>query len=109
MNKTEQRQEIVVVNQEIMQELNNAYNNPDMEKRPDLKKILGESIKQLEKNHKVDLVLSSLYKRIAAEYLLDSKNFPKSLVELYYAVRMVGSKYDGLEWSDMQAGLTWFE
>jgi len=109
MNKTEQRQKITAANQEIMQELNNAYNNPDMEKRSDLKEILGKAIKQLENNHKVDLVLPLLYKRIAAEYLLDSKNFPKSLVELYYAIRVVSSKYDALEYSDMQAGLTWFE
>jgi len=108
MNNTEERK-ITVLNQEIKQTLNAVYNNPDMEKRADLKEILEKYIDKLNDNQKIDLILPLLYKRIAAEYLSNSKNFPKSLIELYYQIRVISSKYDGLEWSDMQAGLTWFE
>ncbi|GEO78628.1 bacteriocin immunity protein [Companilactobacillus mindensis] len=109
MNKTAEKRTVEKIDREMLQKLEDTYNNPDMEKRPDLKKIIQTALKEFQQTENVDQVVPKLFRQIANNYIEDPKNFPESLIELYYQCRMLVVKYDGVEWSDVQAGLTWFE
>jgi len=109
MNKTEQQHELAEIDQELISRLNDVYNDADLEKRVDIKNMLNGYLEQLRQTKNVDLVLPLLCKQISHEYILNSNNFPKSVVELYFTLRMISSKHDSIEWSSMQAGLSWFE
>ena len=101
--------EVNEMNLELMQRLTDVYNDPEIEKRADIKKMLKKYFQQFKETQDVDLVLPLLCQQISKEYILDSRNFPKSVIELYFVLRVIDNKYDGIEWSSMQAGLTWFE
>lgn len=109
MNKVERQQELAEIDSKVKEDLEDVFNNPDTDSRPDLKKMIDEYLQQLETTHDVDEVAPELCQRIAQEYITNNKNFPMSIVDLYYKLRIMDSRYDGVKWSDTQAGLIWFE
>lgn len=93
---------------EMMDHLDSAYNDININKRPDLKKMILEYATELEKTEDVDLLSSRLCKRISIEYLENKKDFPKSVIDLYYFSRGKGEKYDAIALSAIMAGSIWF-
>ena len=84
-------------------------NSLEVEKRMELKKVLGQFINELKNQHNIDQVSSLICKYIANEYMKDNNSFPKSSIDLYYESRRINSKCESIEWSATQAGLIWFE
>lgn len=92
----------------MMNELDKAYNDPEINKRPDLKKMVLDYAIELNKSQNVDLVSTRIVKRISLEYLENKQDFPKSLMDVYYASKGKAAKYDGIALAAMFAGTTWF-
>lgn len=109
MNRTEKQRELGEIDSKLLDRLENAYNSLEVERRMELKKVLGQFINKLKNQQNIDQVSSLICKYIASEYMKDSVNFPKPLIDLYYEARRINSKCEGIEWSATQAGLTWFE
>lgn len=109
MNKLEKYGAIEVIYNEIDDQLEQVANSSDIDKRLDLKKMVTLDKTRLEKTENIDLIAAAICQQIGAAYLLNPKAFPQSLIKLYYLVRKEQLKYDSLEWSSVQAGLTWFE
>ncbi|KRO00783.1 hypothetical protein [Companilactobacillus kimchiensis] len=107
MRSQEKQEELEEIAGKIEQELKVVYNDPQLEKRPDLKIFVSRCIKQFQKKLDIDCISSVLCQQISEKYLANSKDFPKSLIELYYQTRVEKSEYDGLNWSATQAGLVW--
>ncbi|GEO56982.1 bacteriocin immunity protein [Companilactobacillus bobalius] len=109
MNKTEKQRELREIDLKLLDRLEDAYNGLEVERWTKLKKVLGQFINELKNQQNIDQISSLICKYIASEYMKDSENFPKALIDLYYEARRINSKCEGIEWSATQAGLTWFE
>jgi len=83
--------------------------DPAMKKRPDLQTIIDQDIKILERTDNLERLAPKLFQQISARYIEEPKDFPKSLIELYYWARVETNKYEALMWSDVQAGTNWLE
>lgn len=93
---------------EMMNKLDLAYNDPAINKRPDLKKMVLSYATELNKNGNVDLLSSKLCKRISLEYIQNKKDFPKTIIDLYYSCKGHETKYDGIAMSAILGGTVWF-
>lgn len=109
MNKLEKYGAIEAIYNELDEQLTQVSNSSDIERRMDLKKMIMMDKQKLEKTENIDLISTAICQQISDQYLNNPKAFPKSLIDLYYHVRTERAKYDGVEWSTVQAGLTWFE
>lgn len=94
--------------QEMMDLLSKAYADPEMNQRPDLKAMVLKYATDLQKSGDVDLLSSRLCKEITLKYLANKTNFPKSMMDLYYASKGKETKYDGIALAAMLGGTVWF-
>jgi len=94
---------------EFIVQMKEVAADPAMKKRPDLKAIVIQDIKILEKNENLDKLAPKLFQEISTKYIESPKDFPKSLIELYYWARVETNKYEALAWSDVQAGTDWLK
>lgn len=109
MQKLEKETEIKEITTKIIQQLDKVSSDPEMLNHPKLKADLIKDIQKLKKTNNLDKITASLCQEISWDYLANSKDFPKSVINLYYHLRQEEAKYDGVAWSSVQAGLTWFE
>jgi len=79
----------------MMDQLSTAYSDTDLKDRPDLKQIILDSAKELQKTENVDLVASKLCKKITMNYFVNRENFPKSIIVLFNQLKGKEMKYDG--------------
>ncbi|MFC6177022.1 bacteriocin immunity protein [Companilactobacillus huachuanensis] len=94
---------------EFIEQMKEVANDPAMAKRPDLKAIVVQDIKILEKNEDLHRLAPKLFQEISIKYIESPKDFPKSLIDLYYWARVETNKYEALAWSNVQAGTDWLE
>jgi len=109
MNKTIRDEQINKCIEEFIVQLKEVADDPVIEKRPDLKEIVIQDIKILEKNENLGKLAPKLFQEISTKYIENPKDFPKSLIDLYYWARVETNKYEALVWSDVQAGIDWPE
>jgi len=94
---------------EFLVRLREVALDPAMKKRPDLQSIIDQDIKILEQADNLDKLAPKLFQQISTKYIESPKDFPKSLIELYYWARVETNKYEALAWSDVQAGTDWLK
>ena len=87
MRKTKQ-QEIFELESQMLTDLENVYNNFELQPRTDLKELIGEAIEQIKETQDIDMVSDLLCRQIAKAYLDNRQNFPKSLIQLYYRLQI---------------------
>lgn len=109
MNKYKKQVELNKISSTILDQLNEVSLDPMVVRRPDLQKMIAKYMRELQETENVDLVAEALCKSIGQTYLMNNQNYPQSLIDLYYRVKVEGLEYDGISWSATQAGLTWFE
>lgn len=93
---------------QMMDQLSAVYSDPAIEKRPDLKKMILKYAQELDKDGNADLIASRLCKEITLQYLENKKDFPKSLMNLYFKSKGKEAKYDGTALAAMLQGTVWF-
>ncbi|GEO63128.1 bacteriocin immunity protein [Companilactobacillus nantensis] len=109
MNKQVKNKVLEAFIDEFLIQLKEVARDPAMKKRPDLQVIVDQDIKILEQTDNLDKLAPKLFQQISTRYIEEPKDFPKSLIELYYWARVETNKYDAVEWSDVQAGTNWLE
>ena len=87
MRKTKQ-QEIFELESQMLTDLENVYNNFELQPRTDLRELIGEAIEQIKETQDIDMVSALLCRQIAKAYLDNRQNFPKSLIQLYYRLQI---------------------
>jgi len=93
---------------EFMDKLSVAYDDPAINKRKDLKKMILEYATELDKTENVDMLSSKLCKRISLEYLSNKNDFPKTIIDLFNYCKIYETKYDGIALSAILLGQVWF-
>ena len=93
---------------EMMNLLDKAYNDPAINKRPDLKKMILDYAMELDKEKNVDLFSTRISKRISLEYLENKQDFPKTIMDIYFATKGKAMKYDSTAFAAFAAGNIWF-
>lgn len=93
--------------EKMMRQLSQAYNDPEMDKRPDLKEVIFRAAQELEKDGTADLVASKLCKEIPVDYLINKKDFPEAMFKLYYQLKGKETKYDGIAMASIFSSV-WF-
>lgn len=109
MEQAEKQREKQTIADKLHEQL--EYVNTDLIKtsREKIKAKIIADIEELEQTGDVDKVSSIIFQQISDEYLRQPKDFPESLVKLYFRIRVERDKYDSLNWGPVQAGLDWFE
>lgn len=109
MNKYAKQVELDKISDTILNQLNEVSLDPMIKKRPDLQEMVGKYIQELQTNENFDSIVEKLCKSIGWSYMINNQDYPQSLIRLYYQIRVEGLKYEGINWSATQTGLTWFE
>lgn len=86
--KKAKQQEIFELESQMLTDLENVYNNFELQPRTDLKELIGEAIEQIKETQDIDMVSDLLCRQIAKAYLDNRQNFPKSLIQLYYRLQI---------------------
>ena len=86
--KKAKQQEIFELESQMLTDLENVYNNFELQPRTDLKELIGEAIEQIKETQDIDMVSALLCRQIAKAYLDNRQNFPKSLIQLYYRLQI---------------------
>ena len=86
--KKAKQQEIFELESQMLTDLENVYNNFELQPRTDLRELIGEAIEQIKETQDIDMVSALLCRQIAKAYLDNRQNFPKSLIQLYYRLQI---------------------
>ena len=86
--KKAKQQEIFELESQMLTDLENVYNNFELQPRTDLKELIGEAIEQIKETQDIDMVSALLCRQIAKAYLDNRQNFPKSLIQLSYRLQI---------------------
>ncbi|TGD20770.1 bacteriocin immunity protein [Companilactobacillus suantsaicola] len=84
--KKAKQQEIFELESQMLTDLENVYNNFELQPRTDLRELIGEAIEQIKETQDIDMVSALLCRQITKAYLDNRQNFPNSLIQLYWRI-----------------------
>ncbi|KRO00019.1 bacteriocin immunity protein [Companilactobacillus kimchiensis] len=91
----------------LMDQMSEAYADPEVKKNPELAQSILNSAKELEKNGNVDLVSTRLCKKIWLSDIGNNNKIPKAALVLYNQCKGKEMKYDGIATAAIMSGF-WF-
>ncbi|MQS75210.1 hypothetical protein [Companilactobacillus halodurans] len=99
--------EIEAIKNDVIERLKKISVSAELAKQPQLKKLVLHYLKEFQTDNNFDQTIEAFFNAIGIDYLNNKTDFPKSLIELYFYLRIKKSQFDGLDWSATQAGLVW--
>ena len=80
---------------EMLDQLSQAYADPEVKKYPAVQELIFSAAKELEKNGNCGLTASRFCKKMVLYYWSHQNEFPSALVTLHKQIRPEAVKYDG--------------
>ena len=91
----------------MLDQMSHAFSDPEVQKREDIKTLIFNSAKELEKTEYPDMVSFKLCKSLVLTYLAKKEEYPKAAIVLLNQLRGKEVKYDGIAASAMLLPI-WF-